>query len=299
VVRPANSKDDGRIELRLSHVALGTAERDVNAQFYREVLGLAPMGLAQNGVTYLGHGVGHHVLELHPGSGLDHFGLEVRGVELEQFRTNLAGRVDSIEERDGALWIQDPDGNQIELHRPIDRDGERTTDGELRPRRADHITFGSAGVEEMVAFYVEVLGLRISDRMEDDFVWMRGGSHHHDVAVVRATEAALDHYSYEIGSWEHLRTWCDRFASNGIPLTWGPGRHGPGHNLFVFIDDPDGRQVELSCEMEQFCDGLVDYGKAARVWRRDAAVANLWGPLPPSRLRLTATGVALGEDGAP
>jgi len=25
----------------------------------------------------------------------------------------------------------------------------------------------------------------------------------------------------------------------GIPLKWGPGRHGPGDNLFIFIHDVD------------------------------------------------------------
>jgi catechol 2,3-dioxygenase len=277
------------MELRISHVALGVSEAHTTERFYREVMGLMPTADSRNSVVYLGHGVGHHVLELHPGAGLDHFGLEVRGAEVEELAPRLDTMLPSVAERDGALWIQDPDGNQIEVHPPIDRSGEQTTDGRLRPRRIDHITFGSPQVEEMVAFYVGVLGLRISDRMQDDdFVWMRGGRHHHDVAVVRAEEARLDHYSYEICSWGHVRTWCDRFAATGIPLAWGPGRHGPGHNLFIFIADPDERQVELSCEMEQFWDELVDYGDTPRIWKRGSAVANLWGPLSPARFALTA-----------
>jgi catechol 2,3-dioxygenase len=39
----------------------------------------------------------------------------------------------------------------------------------------------------------------------------------------------------------------------------GPGRHGPGNNLFVFFDDPSGNHIELSAEMERFHDDLVDY----------------------------------------
>jgi catechol 2,3-dioxygenase len=276
------------MELRISHVALGTPEVRATERFYREVLGFLPAGVSRDRAVYLGHGVGHHVLELHEGSGIDHFGVEVRGIELEEFAGRLAGEAPSVTEREGRLWIEDPDGNRIELHGPIDRSGEGTTDGESRPQRIDHITFGSPQVEDMVAFYVGVLGLRVSDRMQDDdFVWMRGSRHHHDVAVVRADEPALDHYSYEICSWGNLRTWCDRFAAAGVPVAWGPGRHGPGHNLFIFIADRDLRQVELSCEMEQFWDELVDYGETPRVWKRDPAVANLWGPLPPARAALT------------
>jgi hypothetical protein len=86
-----------------------------------------------------------------------------------------------------------------------------------------------------------------------------------------------------------MLTWSDRFAARGVPLTWGPGRHGPGHNLFLFVADPDGRQVELSCDMEQFWDELIDYGETPRVWGRRPSVANLWGPLPQSRIALTTT----------
>src|ERR1700741_300035 len=239
------------MELRLSHVALGTGDVGPAEQFYRDVMGLIPTGASRDGVGYLGHGVGHHILELHPGSGLEHFGLEVRGIELQELAHRLERKLGMVERRHGALWIEDPDGNQIELHGPIDRSGERTTDGGVRPQRTDHITFGSPQVEEMVAFYVGVLGLRISDRLEGEFVWMRGGRHHHDVAVVRADEPRLDHYSYEICAWAPVRRGSALSAAGGVPLTGGPGRHGGGHNLFVFVSDPDGRQVELSCEMEQ------------------------------------------------
>jgi catechol 2,3-dioxygenase len=277
------------MELRFSHIALGAADLSASGSFYREVMGLLPMGHGDEDTTRLGHGLGQHVLELGAGSGVDHFGLEVRGIAVEELASKLDSAGHPVESRTGSFWLQDPDGNRIELHGPIDRSGEQSTDGRLRPQRADHITFGSPRVEEMVEFYVGALGLRVSDRMEEDFVWMRGSAHHHDVAVVRAPDARLDHYSFEICSWDNILAWCDRFAANGVPLTWGPGRHGPGHNLFVFVADPDGRQVELSCDMEQFLDDLVDYGERPRIWTRGPRVANLWGPLPASRVALTAS----------
>ena len=33
-----------------------------------------------------------------------------------------------------------------------------------------------------------------------------------------------------------------RFAAN---VEFGPGRHGPGHALFVYLRDPDGHRIEL------------------------------------------------------
>jgi hypothetical protein len=72
-------------------------------------------------------------------------------------------------------------------------------------------------------------------------------------------------------------------ARRDVPLTWGPGRHGPGNNLFVMFDDPDGRHVELSCEMERFWDDLADYAEPPRRWGRTQRTVNLWGPVPPWR----------------
>ncbi|MDQ6730744.1 MAG: VOC family protein [Actinomycetota bacterium] len=276
----------------LSHVALGVRDVAVATRFYREVFGLQPHATREDGSYLLGHGAGHHVLELHEGTGTHHFGVEVRGTSLNDVAADLHDR--GVRVHEGAagglptLWVQDPDGNSVELHGPIDRSGERTTDGAARPQRIDHITFGSPQVEAMVTFYVGALGMRVSDRMEDDFVWLRGDHHHHDVAIVKAPVAGLDHYSYEICSWKNVRIWCDRFAASGIPLTWGPGRHGPGNNVFLFVDDSDGHHIELSCEMELLWDEHVEYAPDARVWARSPAIGNLWGPLPTWRKDLTA-----------
>ena len=44
----------------------------------------------------------------------------------------------------------------------------------------------------------------------------------------------------------------------GITLWWGPGRHGPGNNLFFMIEDPDGHKVEFSAELVHVLDGVAD-----------------------------------------
>ena len=58
-------------------------------------------------------------------------------------------------------------------------------------------------------------------------------------------------------------------------MTWGPGRHGPGNNLFIMFDDPAGNHVELSAEMEQFHDEQADH--PVRHWRPVPRSINLWG----------------------
>jgi len=57
-----------------------------------------------------------------------------------------------------------------------------------------------------------------------------------------------------------------------MELSWGPGRHGPGNNLFFMIPDADGNMVELSAEIE-----LMDKDMPARLWPHEPHTLNLWG----------------------
>ena len=81
----------------------------------------------------------------------------------------------------------------------------------------------------------------------------------------------MDHHSYEAGEWNAIRDWCDHFASMNIELMWGPGRHGPGNNLFVFVEDPDGNWIEISAELE------VIHDRPSNDWPQEERTLNLWG----------------------
>jgi catechol 2,3-dioxygenase len=272
------------VELSLASVALGVADPSRAEAFYCSVFGLQAMPGPDGGARCLGHGVGHPLIELRRGAGVLHFALRLRGASLSEFERRIATSGTSLQrDPEGeALRLEDPDGNLIVIQTGLDDCGSRTTDGSGRPQRADHITFATRQIKAMTAFYHGVLGLRISDSVQDDFVWLRGDRHHHTVAMVRSDETGLDHYSFEVGSWANIKEWCDRFFTLGVPVMWGPGRHGPGNNVFVFIEDPDGYRIELSCEMEQFRDDLVAYPDTPRVWA-PGSHANLWGPQPTWR----------------
>jgi catechol 2,3-dioxygenase len=52
---------------------------------------------------------------------------------------------------------------------------------------------------------------------------------------------------------------------------WGPGRHGPGNNLFIFIEDPDGNWIEVSAELE------IIHDRSLHEWPHEERTLNLWG----------------------
>ena len=172
----------------------------------------------------------------------------------------------------GAFAVRDPDGNLIcfGLARP-DTAARKGLRGPTQ-----HLTFASFDVEAFQNFYHGKLGFAVSDRvvhpdgrLATSFV--RSNHEHHTIACFKSNRQGVDHHSYEAGEWGVVRDWCDRFAERNIQLMWGPGRHGPGNNLFVFIEDPDGNWIEISAELE------VIHDRPVNDWPQAARTLNLWG----------------------
>jgi catechol 2,3-dioxygenase len=281
------------LNARLSHVALTLPDLEAGRRFYEDVVGLVSDPGSTDTVR-LGLGQGDYLIELTGDEGGERFGLEIR--EPEQMAATLATlRSESveIEEIDAlgegpAYSFVDPDGHRVVLHGRIDRCGEGGGDPGRRPVRLHHITLSTGKPLELAAFY-ERLGFIVSDRMGENFVWMRCNREHHTLAIVAGPAGRFDHYCYEIASWADLKTWCDELAVRRVPVTWGPGRHGPGNNIFIFVDDPAGYRIELSCEMERFWDDRVEY-PAARNWELVPRTLNLWGTVPAMRESVTSAG---------
>ena len=61
---------------------------------------------------------------------------------------------------------------------------------------------------------------------------------------------------------------CDFLGSKNIQLTWGPGRHGPGHNLYTYHRNPDDQIIELFAELDKMLDEDLGYFDP-RPWHRD------------------------------
>ena len=173
-----------------------------------------------------------------------------------------------------ALTVADPDGNLVSF-------GVSRTDGSHGsrdlPARIQHAVVASRDPRAIVNFYTDVLGFVLSDNVIDDeggvrTSFLRCSHEHHSFAVFKADENRLDHHCYETTDWNMIRDWCDRMAAAHIPIKWGPGRHGPGNNLFIFIHDPDGNWVELSAELEH-----IQPDRPAGAWAHEQRTLNSWG----------------------
>ena len=169
--------------------------------------------------------------------------------------------------------ISDPDGNIISFGMSLP-EKVKLIDNLKGPLQ--HLTFSSLDVESFQEFYSKKLGFKITDTVvhKDGNLatsFITSNHEHHTLACFKSKTNGIDHHSYEVGDWNYIKNWCDHFSDHDIKLVWGPGRHGPGNNLFVFIEDPDKNWIELSAEIE------IIHNRKKRAWPQVEKTLNLWG----------------------
>jgi catechol 2,3-dioxygenase len=266
---------------RLDHIQLLSEAPERLARFYQSTMGMkadrvdrdlwlcaAPgrrLLIARGRSGTLGFGA--YRLESADGVAAMRARLERSGVALGPSRSPLFAH--------DAFSLADPDGNTMVFGLGTSTPGG-TPPGPALRGRLQHLVVASDDIEGMVQFYADVVGLPVSDKALQNgsmtACWLRTNHEHHTLAVFRAPGRWLDHYSYEVDDWSLIRDWADHFAAQGITLIWGPGRHGPGNNLFIMIHDPDANRVELSAELE-----IVDGARPVGIWPHEERTFNKWG----------------------
>ena len=255
------------------------------------MLGLAASPLAGNCHLLQGRGRRLVIGPGEPGARPYH-GLRVASeAQLEDIRQFVAGQGINMEPSPSAIFredsvaVRDPDGWLTVFGLPrADLPSEKTVDApgaaEL-PGRLQHVVVATNALGPMMAFYEDVLGYIPSDyvlRDEDDpsdrtVAFYRTDPEHRSFAVFEAAAVGADHHAFETTGWMDIRDWADHLAALDIKIWWGPGRHGPGNNLFFMFLDPHGDKIEISAELETF-----ERETAPRYWPHDERTLNLWGP---------------------
>ncbi len=275
--------------------------RDVErlAAYYEQALGLAPA--AQDGaLRYFTTGPEHHCVVVAEGEphGRARLGFELAG-GLEDAAAGLARAGVAAERRADpepglaeALVLAEPvTGTPIVLYERQAPSGAAEAAG-VRPARLGHLAGFVSDLGAVRGFYEELLGFRWADTVGDFFVFLRCNADHHAINLIETTaRTGLFHVAFEMRDVAHLTQQLDRLSGHGVRLDWGPGRHGPGHNVFTYHADPDGNTVELFCELDVVCDEQT--GQYAprpwhesspmlpKVWEPTPDAANLWGPQNP------------------
>lgn len=263
----------------LHHLRIDSSEPEAMADFYEGTLGMHRQPF-RDGLIVLTGGTRRVLIGKGPSKSTPFgaFALESRQ-QLEAMagylREKGIPRVDPpvCLFQEGAIAVTDPDGRRVVFGLPEQEPD--TTDA--MPGRLQHMVVTSQDAERMAEFYGEGLGFVLSDRVlresgEPTTFFFRSNEEHHSFAVFQSDEVRLDHSSLEVPSWNDIRDWCDYLSEREVTMDWGPGRHGPGNNLFVMLRDPDGNWVEISTELER-----MPREMASRDWPHTERTLNLWG----------------------
>lgn len=118
-----------------------------------------------------------------------------------------------------------------------------------RPGRLNglrHLALLVSNLEACERFYVDILGMQVLHRANEDLVYLTCGNDNLSLgrAVVPSSgEQAVDHYGFIVDSIEELHAWHQYLSAQGVTLLDQPFAHGDGAYSFHLLD-PAGNKVQ-------------------------------------------------------
>lgn len=248
----------------LRSVEIGVPDMVAAEKFYTEVWLLAVAARTTSTVYLRGTGAAHHLLSLTQTERPELLAVTLHSParkEVDALARSVpahGGRIlrapGAIDEPGGGYGItfMDPQGRIL---RAVCEDA-RHADAAIvrdRPERLAHVVLNSHDTPAAQAFYENALGFRLADRTRI-MAFMRCCPDHHSIALADADNDCLNHIAFMMPDLDSVMRGGGRLKEAGHAIHWGPGRHGPGNNLFNYFLGPSGFAIEYTAEVEQVDD---------------------------------------------
>jgi catechol 2,3-dioxygenase-like lactoylglutathione lyase family enzyme len=170
-----------------------------------------------------------------------------------------------------------------------------------RPIKLSHVNLNSGQNDLTFAFMRDVLGFSLSDHTRE-FRFIRCNSDHHSLVLGFNEDPTLNHIAFEMPDLDSVMRDIGRMRDHGYPVEWGPGRHGPGNNVFAYFCGPEELPLEYTSCMQQVDDSYRI--RPIEEWRWPPGRVDHWGitPGPSARVKkaqrlfsFTPDGYRLGD----
>ena len=275
----------------LDHIELSVPKIEEVTEFYTEKWGLQLFDQKSNsGINYLRtQESGHHAVALRPAESLSlgHLAFKVANrddLEIATSEAEMAGGSvvqpsgDSLEPGyKRSATLRDPDGNLVELIWSPEKVTDKYSAPLVAPRKLGHVVLNTTQPETMEKFYRQ-LGFRVSDRTARGMSFMRCNTDHHSLAFNLSSKTGVQHVAYDVVEMDNVMKALGSLTKSGSRCLWGPGRHGPGNNIFTYYSDPAGLIIEYYAELEQVSEPDEDI--ETRFWGPEWQ-GDLWGTAGP------------------
>lgn len=170
------------------------------------------------------------------------------------------------------LLVELPEGTILRFL--VDTTEVEPITGRDLPVKLTHVVFNAADAEACGHAVEDILGFRVSDRTKG-MVFVRCNDSHHSTAFARAGFASLNHVAFEMEDMDAVMRGIGRLRDHALVPAWGPGRHGPGANVYAYFIAPFGPVIEFSTAVEKVPD---DYKVGAPDdWTWPAGRIDQWG----------------------
>jgi catechol 2,3-dioxygenase-like lactoylglutathione lyase family enzyme len=282
---------------RIGHMGMRVRDLDAAVDFQGAVLGLVESE-RRGRVSYLTCNERHHELILIESAkrGYDHIGLEVadaealaatRAAALRAGAEPLGDVYDGEPGIERAALLRGPGGHVYKLFCGMESVPAPPPDD--RPAKFEHASVKIRGLGATERFLRDGLGFAFSDRMGRTASWWHCDADHHGMALIFGPRPELSHYAWSVADLNAMGRIADRLAARGRRLMWGPSRHGPGNNQFVYFKDSDGAMVECCADLA----AMPPHGDyVAKRWPGGFGAVNQWGGPPSPKFILAGHPIA-------
>jgi catechol 2,3-dioxygenase-like lactoylglutathione lyase family enzyme/predicted enzyme related to lactoylglutathione lyase len=259
------------------------------ARFYEDVWYLAPVERRNEAQYFRGTGAYHHVLGLHAGTRpavvrivfdvadrdsivLLHRAISAAGVKADapaQYSTPGGGY---------GFGCKDPEGRNL-IFVCNCADHADAADCADRPRKIAHVNLNTRGFDASLDFFTRTLGFRLVDENAPLWFLHCANSDHCSIVLAKTGMPTLNHVAFEMPDCDSMMRGIGRMKDSGYPVEWGPGRHGPGNNLFAYFCGPDEVPLEYTAEVLQIDDSYEP--RSSAFWKYAPGRSDQWGITQP------------------
>ncbi len=258
---------------RLGYLGFEVSDLSAWERFAVDILGAAVSERGADGSLALRIDDQAQRVVLHPGpkDDLAYVGFEVADERALQqlsgrlskagFFTSSAGDEIARARRVASVYqLEDPNGVPVELFHGPEQASQpfrstRVPSGFVTGNEGlGHVVLGTMDAEATEKFYCELLGMRLSDRIETEpapgftlrITFLHANPRHHTVAFAAAPlPKRIHHFMLEVGAMDDVGHAYDRALKAGVPITRTLGRH-PNDLMFSFyVQTPSGFEVEV------------------------------------------------------
>ena len=173
-------------------------------------------------------------------------------------------------------------GLRFRLQRPACDCADHAGGADL-PRKIAHVNLNAREFDASLAFFTQALVFRLVDENAPLWFLHCANTDHCSIVLAKTGQPTLNHIAFEMPELDSVMRGMGRIKDSGYPIEWGPGRHGPGNNVFAYFCGPDEAPLEYTAEVLPIDDKHEPQTPA--YWKFAPGRSDQWGITQPHSAR--------------